>query len=470
MEYKEKCPLCEQSIAAIRLWEKLEQHFNKEYENFIERLNQAKNFYKQASAKLLELRNWLDSNFIQKKLLLKEEIDIDALRQEIIKSIENLTSRLNTIIQNIETKIQTPNQSINFEIELKNISESLKFDEIENLVKEHNERRGNYDKIIDEGILKIQEHFMAKNKDDFIKLCKNRDKVRNFIEKISSYKEKIKEQIKCLENQLKEKDKSFEALNKDLNEWFFKDIQFEKIADSHYKIQRKNCKGEWFDCKSGLSEGEKTIISLVYFSNSYLSALNNLQECPILIIDDPITSLDSNNKEKIANYIFNKIINNPRGQIFILSHDASTLKKIDKQLQSKQLDRALIKIYKANLSSKISILHKIPFNGTRQMYERLKAYIDNPSMNEGDIMHLPRKLLEEMFHLCYGEFAERGNFTQCYHRFLKEREIAEKYKASDIHEINHRADEDLSPEFLEKCKFVVEMFENFIGENASSQT
>lgn len=311
-EYKEKCPLCEQSITAIRLWEKLEQHFNKEYENFIKRLNEAKNFYEQAKEKLLELRDWLYSNFTQKKLLLKEEIDIDALRQELIESINILTSRLNIIIQNIETKIQTPNQSINFEIRLENILEALKFDKIENLINEHNEIQRNYENIIDEGILKIQEHFMAKNKDDFIKLCENRNKVENFIEKISSCKEKIIGQIKCLENRLKEEDKSFKTLNKDLNEWFFKDIQFEKIADSHYKIQRKDCKGKWFDCKSGLSEGEKTIISLVYFSNSYLSALNNLQEYPILIIDDPITSLDSNNKEKIANYIINKIINNPR--------------------------------------------------------------------------------------------------------------------------------------------------------------
>lgn len=104
------------------------------------------------------------------------------------------------------------------------------------------------------------------------------------------------------------------------------------------------------------------------------------------------------------------------------------------------------------------------------MYEKLKAYIDNPSTNESDIMDLPRKLLEEILHLCYGDSTQRGKFTQHYNRFLQERNIVKKYEASDIHKLNHRTDEDLSPEFLEICKFVVEIFENFIGENASSQT
>ena len=118
----------------------------------------------------------------------------------------------------------------------------------------------------------------------------------NFNEKISICKEKIAEQINCIENNLKEVDESFKNLNMDLVNLGFNDIKFEKISDTHYKTQRQDCNGSWLDCKSGLSEGEKTIISLIYFINSYLATSQDLEEYPILIIDDPITSYEGRNK------------------------------------------------------------------------------------------------------------------------------------------------------------------------------
>ncbi|RDU65800.1 hypothetical protein CQA53_05770 [Helicobacter didelphidarum] len=46
-DYNNKCPLCEQDITKVKLWEKLEEHFNKEYDEFIERLQKAKKFLNQ---------------------------------------------------------------------------------------------------------------------------------------------------------------------------------------------------------------------------------------------------------------------------------------------------------------------------------------------------------------------------------------------------------------------------------------
>ena len=45
-EYSDKCPLCGQSIIQVKLWETLEKHFNKEYDNFVKKLERCKDFLK----------------------------------------------------------------------------------------------------------------------------------------------------------------------------------------------------------------------------------------------------------------------------------------------------------------------------------------------------------------------------------------------------------------------------------------
>ena len=286
----------------------------------------------------------------------------------------------------------------------------------------------------------------------------------NFNEKISICKEKIAEQINCIENNLKEVDESFKNLNMDLVNLGFNDIKFEKISDTHYKTQRQDCNGSWLDCKSGLSEGEKTIISLIYFINSYLATSQDLEEYPILIIDDPITSLDNTNKDKIINYILNKIVKNEniRSQIFILSHEKYILHKIDKKLNRKNFSKKkILNVSKHKFTSKIYTLDKILLdNEIREIYNKLKKYVDNPELNiENSIMEFPRRLLEKMFSIiCEND----ANFTDCYKEFFERYKMEQLYSPEDIQELNHnKSDEDLSPETLEKCKFVLKMSEKF---------
>lgn len=275
-------------------------------------------------------------------------------------------------------------------------------------------------------------------------------------------KNKRYKQIKCFDEKLKQIDESFKNLNDDLNEWFFKDIRFEKITNSHYKTQRQDCNGAYFDCKSGLSEGEKTIVSMIYFVNSYLASLSNLQECPLLIIDDPVTSLDSQNKEKIVNYISNKIFSNLRGQVFILSHDKEIVKKFSKKVNN---ENNVFCIEKTNLKSNIKpATSDMLFNNEIiEIYNKLKKYIEAPNENY-TIIDLSRKLLEKLFVVFYGEKCE--NFTDCYNDLLKKFGLIAKYTASDIQELNHnKSDRDIFAELPQKVEFVLEIFEKATKRN-----
>lgn len=123
--------------------------------------------------------------------------------------------------------------------------------------------------------------------------------------------------------------------------------------------------------------------------------------------------------------------------------------------------KLLFNVNKEKLSSKINVLEKISIDGeAREIYIRLRQYISNPTIDaELNIMQSLRNLLEKIFSII---FDDDEDFTKCYDIFLKKIEIIPKYNADDIQKLNHnKNDEDLSPEILEKCKFVVEVFEKF---------
>lgn len=461
--YNEKCPLCEQNIATIKLWENLEKHFNKEYESFIERLKKAKEYFDKTNTEINNFKAWLNNNIIQTKLYTKQNDDnIDELRQKYLIASENLQKDIDTIIKAINKKSESPNTS---DIELKlseNFSNSLSAilsDELKTIIDYHNNEQSNYAQIIQNNIKEIKQHFIAKEKEAFNEINEKRKLLKKHKDRLETIKECLANKNQELNEQLKKIDESFTMLNGDLHKWFFKEIRFEKIGDSHYKTQRLNHKKEWIDCKSGLSEGEKTIISIIYFINFYLSSLENLQECPIVIIDDPITSLDSQNKDKIKNYIFNKVFNQPRGQIFLLSHDKLFIHKMNKNIKSNNLakEKSIFTITKKELTSSLNSLEDFEFkleNEIKEIYKKLQSFLDSDNIDNTHIKSLPRELLESLFTIKYENI---DNFTACYNKILQDYNIVTQYTADDIQDMNHNKYPTNNDEIKNKIKFVLEI-------------
>lgn len=136
--------------------------------------------------------------------------------------------------------------------------------------------------------------------------------------------------------------------------------------------------------------------------------------------------------------------------------------KIDKKLNRKNFSKKkILNVSKHKFTSKIDTLNKISLdNEVREIYNKLKKYVDNPELNiESSIIEFPRRLLEKMFSIMY---ENDTNFTECYKEFFERYKMEQLYRPEDIQELNHnKSDEDLSDEILEKCKFVIKVFEKF---------
>ncbi|WP_288625000.1 AAA family ATPase [uncultured Brachyspira sp.] len=73
-EYNDKCPLCGQSIIQVKLWETLEKHFNKEYDNFVKKLEEYADFFESVKNEVNNFKKWLNENLINSKLMLEKGI------------------------------------------------------------------------------------------------------------------------------------------------------------------------------------------------------------------------------------------------------------------------------------------------------------------------------------------------------------------------------------------------------------
>jgi wobble nucleotide-excising tRNase len=161
------------------------------------------------------------------------------------------------------------------------------------------------------------------------------DKIKSLnleVEKLrDNYKNKNKDKRKqdniIIENSKKitNIDLSIKNINSQLKELGLQGFQLEKASEDseHYKIVRAGKANE--DVYNTLSEGEKTLITFLYFLESCTDATDQdstvILNRRIIVIDDPISSLSHNYVYDIATLIHHKVLTADFKQIFILTHN-----------------------------------------------------------------------------------------------------------------------------------------------------
>ena len=88
-------------------------------------------------------------------------------------------------------------------------------------------------------------------------------------------------------------------------------------SDLGYQIRRKG------KLAKNLSKGEENAIALIYFFNTLMDVDADAKNT-IIVLDDPISSFDSNFYYNAISYIREKT--NQAGQVFIFTHKFSLLK------------------------------------------------------------------------------------------------------------------------------------------------
>ena len=162
------------------------------------------------------------------------------------------------------------------------------------IIGEHNDRTAEFDRNRQEAFDKLEKHYAA----TFVRDQKYNEKLQEIADLdtvIGGQESKLTQlvsDIRALEQELSEAVKGAERINELLAAYFGKDdLRVVVSADNRFQIFRAGV------IAKNLSEGEKTAIAFAYFITRVQDGRTQLADT-IVVIDDPISSLD-------ANHLFN---------------------------------------------------------------------------------------------------------------------------------------------------------------------
>lgn len=166
---------------------------------------------------------------------------------------------------------------------------------------------------------------------------------------------------------------------------------------SYYKIVRENDE----NAASTISEGEKTFISFLYFYHKVNGgdSPENINNDKILVIDDPISSLDSNYLfivQQLINNLYEKVLNtsNENKQLFILSHNSYFYKYIADYFKNYDKYRLKVSYYIVRKIEKISIIEYTDTNPIKSTYDLLWQELKKDNLDSVNMQNCMRRLLE----------------------------------------------------------------------------
>jgi len=168
--------------------------------------------------------------------------------------------------------------------------------------------------------------------------------------------------------------------------------------------------------KTALSAGDKTTLAFAFFV-SHVVADANLSGT-VLVIDDPISSLDASRRSNTLNTIFDLF--NRAGQGILLSHDPDFLHGIWQKMGIASGDRAAFQIVRTGRASKLAKwdVEKQAENEQKLRVALLQRFVDeglNGDQRLEDIVKVIRPTLEHVFKAAYPkEFPSAdslGNFV-----------------------------------------------------------
>lgn len=344
--HKEKnlvtCAFCNQVIPRNRLRD-LENHFNQDYQNLIEGIGELK---RKLDAKKVTITFPDASNFyddLASKYLAK--------KKEAENSIRNFNQNIDAVISILEQKEQKPFSKFNLG-DLKSI-ESESFKEINEIITQHNNKTENFESQVDENKKALEMHYIAEFIDSYnesLGEIKTLENEYSNLEKIIEEKEK---EVRKLKENLISHHIPAQQINKDLEQFLGRsDIQLRTADEKEgYQITRNG------EIAKDLSEGEKTALAIVYFLTKINEESFDLEN-GIIVIDDPVSSLDSTTIFQAFGFIKESI--KAAGQIFILTHHFDFFRQVKNWFSYCKNDReCFMMVCKEENSARKSAIIKI---------------------------------------------------------------------------------------------------------------
>ncbi len=361
-------------------------------------------------------------------------------------------------------------------------SNKNEIDAIKDLIKKANEQIANYNEMIKDiekqkKICKEQtwkflvNEFKSDIQEYNKKYCGLEKGINNLEKAISENQEEVKK----LENEIKELEKNMVSIKPIVNEinTLLKGYGFANFSlactedEKFYRIQREDGQlvGET------LSESEVTFITFLYYYHLTKGSLeeNDISENKVLVIDDPISSLDSNILfivSVLVKDLMKETMEEKANikQVIILTHNTYFYKEITSKYDLKRYQGkySFWIIKKDNNVSKIKDYEENPIkNSYELLWQEVKQAKDN-NASWVSLQNVMRRIIEYYFRIL-GGFKHNDSLSECF-KNIEEKRVCNSF-ISWFNDGSHGISDDLFVQIQDtSIETYLKVFENIFKE------
>ncbi len=421
------CPFCQKETITEEFKKQLESYFDTSYQESTETIKKMKEDYTNKTDEVLERLDEIVET--------EQKNQQTKLNTEIFKRIiETLKNKINGNQQKMFDKGKEMSRSFKLE------STKNEIKEIRDLIDTANQQIANHNEIIKDTknqkkICKEQtwkflvNEFKSDIQEYNKKYCGLEKGINNLEKAINENQEKIKK----LENEIKELEKNMVSIKPIVNEinTLLKGYGFTNFGlactedEKFYRIQREDGQlvGET------LSEGEVTFITFLYYYHLAKGSLkeNDISKNKVLVIDDPISSLDSNILfivSVLVKDLMKETMEEKTNikQIIILTHNTYFYKEItlEGDLKRYQGKYSFWIIKKDNNVSKIKDYKENPIkNSYELLWQEVKQAKEN-NASWVSLQNVMRRIIEYYFRIL-GGFKHNDSLSECFENIEEKR-------------------------------------------------
>ena len=374
------CSVCTNPITTKR-FNALEKHFNDEYQNTLSIVKELKTECgnKKTQLSLPDSSRFYD-DLVDEFLMYK-----DKASEEV--------SRFNTFIDTLSTLLDKKERNLFSTLNLEEfpLIDVSPFSKIDDIVNKHNSKTDNFDNQTNENKKQLEVYYLSEFLPSYISM--------------SSECESLKKQVADSENAVQEREEILDSIkasllshhipvqkiNNDLKHFLGRDDIYLKTLGKNkgYQIIRND------NIAKDLSEGEKTALAIVYFLAKIKEDGFDFKN-GVIVIDDPVSRLDSNAIFQAFSFIKEAIKN--AGQIFILTHHFDFFRQVKGwfyhcnknkgsfmvvcNLDSGKRNSSILKIDKLLISfeSEYHFLFKVLYNFSKNNQQELEKLYPLPNI------------------------------------------------------------------------------------------
>lgn len=405
------CPFCQQKTITDNFKTQIENFFDETYLNDIKYLKELKQEYSTLTLNIINQLNTIETN---QKAFKNSKLDIDRFSAYL----KTLLSQNTTNSEYLLNKIKEPSRSIEL-ISIKEQSDLLTelISQANQEIKKHNDIVTNYSTERNNLIKAIWKYLIEVYKPEITAFNNQKSGLEKGIVNLDTqYKAKVLE-YKKLDTEIKELSKNVTSIQPTINEInrilkSYGFLNFEIVPateDGFYQILRE----DGTIAETTLSEGEITFITFLYYLQLAKGGISEeeVNNERVLVIDDPISSLDSNVLFVVSTLIKEKIKNIKADtgyikQLILLTHNVYFHKEVSFiDGRTKFCNKTNFWILRKN--DKVTSLQSFEMdNPIQSSYELLWQELKSEGVKSSlTIQNIMRRIIENYFKLLgkYGD-------------------------------------------------------------------